>query len=175
MRCQRIAYILLVWLFLATSCGDTVNNTRLPNYPVFINLATPGLWNTYGVGGVGMHREFIKDLNIPSNFGWLASTATGYGGVLLAGVDAASNFADETWPYLPVAYDLSCPVEADRNVRVYVDEETFEAVCPECGSRYTILSGGGPVKGPAVSYRYGLEPYRCYGTPMTGFTITRIK
>lgn len=154
------------------SCGDDVNNKRIPAYPVFINLSTPGLWSTYGVGGVMQYREFIKEENIPSDFGWLGSTFTGYGGVLLCGVDAASNFADDTWPYLPVAYDLSCPVEMQQNVRVYVNDR-FEAVCPKCGSHYTLMSGGGPVSGPAVAMRYGLQPYKCVGSPMTGFTIVR--
>ena len=159
-----------LWL---SSCGDAVNNTRLPNYPVYLNLSGAGVWNTYGVGGVGMHREFIKDKNLPGGFPYLASSYTGYGGILLAGVDAASNFADETWPYLPVAYDMSCPVEAERDVVVYVDDNTFEAVCPKCQSHYTLMSGGGPIAGPAVGLRYGLEPYKCIGSPMTGFIITR--
>ena len=41
---------------MAVSCSDAVNNTRLPNYPVYINLSGAGMWNTYGIGGVGMHR-----------------------------------------------------------------------------------------------------------------------
>lgn len=164
---------LLVAALWLSSCSDAVNNTRLPNYPVYLNLSGAGVWNTYGVGGVGMHREFIKDKNLPGGFPYLASSYTGYGGILLAGVDAASNFADETWPYLPVAYDMSCPVEAERDVVVYVDDNTFEAVCPKCQSHYTLMSGGGPIAGPAVGLRYGLEPYKCIGSPMTGFIITR--
>lgn len=97
---------------MAVSCSDAVNNTRLPNYPVYLNLSGAGMWNTYGIGGVGMHREFIKDRQLPAGFPYLASSYTGYGGILLVGVDAAANFADETWPYLPMAFDMSCPVEA---------------------------------------------------------------
>ena len=51
---------------MAVSCSDAVNNTRLPNYPVYLNLSGAGMWNTYGIGGVGMHREFIKDRQLPS-------------------------------------------------------------------------------------------------------------
>lgn len=158
---------------ILTSCGQSVNNRRLPNYPVLLNLSGAGMWNTYGVGGVGMHREFIKDKHLPQGFPYPASSYTGYGGILLVGVDAASNFADETWPYLPVAFDLSCPVEASQDVLVYVDDEKFEAVCPKCQSRYTLMSGGGPIAGPAVGLRYGLEPYKCVGSPLSGFVITR--
>lgn len=160
---------------LLSGCGETVNNNRIPAMPVDINLHTPGLWNTYGVGGIGMYRIFRKEANIPSDFPWTAATYTGYGGVLVVGVDAAANFGDQQWPYMPMAYDMSCPVEAEPNVVVYVDEIRFEAVCPVCKSRYTLYSGGGPVDGPAVALRYGLEPYNCIGTPWDGFIIVRRK
>lgn len=160
---------------MAASCSDNVDNTRLPAYPVHLSLSGAGMWNTYGVGGVGQWRTFIKEQGVPTGFPYLAASYTGFGGLLLVGVDAAANFADETWPYLPMAFDLSCPVECEQDVRVYVDEDKFEAVCPVCHSRYTLMSGGGPVAGPAVGYKYGLETYRCTGTPMTGFTITRRK
>ncbi len=167
-RCVCAAAVLLT----VTACGESINNKRLPSYPVDINLTGAGMWNTWGVGGVGMYRTFIKEQNVPQGFPWLAGTFTGYGGILLAGVDAVSNFADDTWPYLPVAYDLSCPVEAEADIRVYVNDK-FEAVCPKCDSHYTILSGGGPLSGPAVGLKYGLERYNCIGSPMSGFYITR--
>lgn len=164
-----------VLLTVAAGCGQRVDNRRLPAYPVDINLSGSGMWSTYGVGGVGMWREFIKSKNVPAGFPWLANTFTGFGGVLLVGVDPASVFADAAWPYAPMAYDLSCPVEADPEIRVYVDDSSFEAVCPVCESRYTLMAGGGPVAGPAVQLRYGLEPYNCMGSPMSGFIITRRK
>lgn len=157
---------------MTAGCGETVNNNRIPAMPVDIPLHTPGLWNTYGVGGIGMYRIFRKQTDQPAGFPWTAATFTGYGGVLVAGVDAA-GYGDNQWPYIPVAYDLACPVEADPDVVVYVDEMRFEAVCPMCKSRYTLYSGGGPVAGPAVGLRYGLEPYACIGTPWDGFSIVR--
>lgn len=160
---------------IVVSCGDSVDNSRLPAYPVYLNLSGAGMWNTYGVGGVGQYRMFIKESGVPAGFPYLASSYTGFGGLLVVGVDAASNFVDQTWPYLPMAFDLSCPIECEQDVRVQVDEDKFEAECPVCHSRYTLNSGGGPVAGPAVGYKYGLETYRCTGTPMTGFTITRRK
>lgn len=155
-----------------TGCGNEVNNDRIPAYPVEINLSNAGLWTTYGIGGIGMYRYFIKGQE-PSNFQWLATTYTGYGGVLLVGVDPAAYFQNEAWPYLPQAYDMACPVECQEDVRVYVDDNSFEAVCPECGSRYTLYSGGGPVSGPALGYKYGLQLYKCVGSPTTGFRIYR--
>ncbi len=157
---------------LFIGCGDTVNSDRIPAYPVDINLATPGQWATYGVGGVGLYRCFIRGQE-PSNFPWLQTTSTGYGGVLLVGVDASSLFQDGAWAYWPQAYDMACPVECLEDVRVAVDEDKFEAVCPECKSRYTLYYGGGPVEGPAVGLKYGLKVYRCVGTPTAGFHIYR--
>lgn len=164
--------LLLILCYVATSCGESVNNKRIPSYPVDINLSTAGQWHTYGIGGIGDYKIFIKGSQ-PSNFPWLSTTYTGFGGVLLVGVDPAAFFADEAWPYLPMAFDLACPVEIDPKITVEVDPLSFEAVCPECGSHYTLYSGGGPVSGPAVGYKYGLQQYRCSGTPMTGFRIYR--
>lgn len=173
MLLQRYKLLLvMIVALLMVGCGESVNNKRIPSYPVDINLSTPGMWNTYGIGGIGMYKIFIRN-SYPASFPWLATTYTGYGGVLLVGVDPSAYFADEAWPYLPMAFDLACPVEIDPEVCVYVDEARFEAVCPDCGSRYTLYSGGGPVSGPAVGYRYGLQSYKCSGTPMTGFRITR--
>lgn len=155
-----------------TGCGDEINNDRIPAMPVDINLSSAGLWATYGIGGIGMYRYFIKGEE-PSNFPWLATTYTGFGGVLLVGVDAAAYFQNDAWPYMPKAYDMACPVEADASVRVYVDENSFEAVCPMCKSRYTLYSGGGPVSGEALGLKYGLKQYNCTGTPTTGFRIYR--
>lgn len=141
--------------------------------PVDINLANAGLWATYGVGGMGQYRRFIKDEKEPSGFAYLATTYTGYGGVLLVGVDAASQFQDEAWGYYPVAYDLACPVEVEADVRVYVDDSSMEAICPKCKSHYAIMSGGGAISGPALTSKYGLEVYRCVGSPTDGFRIVR--
>lgn len=162
----------LFFLSAAVSCGEDVNNKRLPAYPVDVNLSNIGLWNTYGIGGIGDWAEFIKP-DVPSGFPWLASTFTGYGGILLVGVDPSAFGNNGAWAYMPMAFDLACPVEAEADIRVYVDDSRFEAVCPVCESRYTLLSGGGPVAGPAVGYKYGLQVYRCTGTPATGFRITR--
>ncbi len=61
----------------------------------------------------------------------------------------------------PMAYDLSCPVEAAYNITLSINPENFEAVCPKCGSRYDPLMGaGGPVKGVAINNKVGMRQYR---------------
>lgn len=75
---------------------------------------------------------------------------TGYGGVLLV--------ADING--MPRAYDLSCPVENNPEIRVKVDMETTDAVCPKCGSHYDVfVNYGSPTSGPAAKNGYGLTRY----------------
>ncbi len=158
---------------LATVSCTTVDDTAIPALPVAINLSDAGMWNTYGVTGYGLCRYFIKvgDTMIsPEGFSGTAITRTGYGGVLLvSGVDAFTNEPG------PLAYDLSCPIEKSPTVRVAVDPDTFEAVCPDCHSHYDVTQrGGAPVSGPAADghRKYGLTRYQCVASGMGGYYIT---
>ncbi|MDE6291153.1 MAG: hypothetical protein K2M16_06450, partial [Muribaculaceae bacterium] len=136
---------LMVLLSAASSCNQ-VDDDRIPSLPVYINLSGAGMWNSYGVSGVGISRVFINWEGVvsPSGFPYNANTYVGFGGVLLiGGIDPFT--AD---PNVPLAYDLSCPVERSQTVRVSVDADNLEAVCPVCGSRYDVLTAGGaPVGG----------------------------
>lgn len=61
------------------------------------------------------------------------------------------------------------------DVRIYVEGELYEAVCPECGSHYDVTMGGGaPLSGPAASgdHKYGLRRYRCLPSGNGGYVIT---
>lgn len=141
--------IVLVTLLMASSC-EHINNKIVPRYTVRIDLGSYALWNTYGVPGVGDYRIFDRVKGIPANFPYNVSTFTGYGGVLLMmGIDG------------PMAYDLSCPVEASQNITLSINPENFEAVCSTCGSRYDPLMGaGGPVSGVAINSKVGMRMYR---------------
>lgn len=139
--------------------------------PVAINLADPGLWNTFGVTALGQNRSFIKTQRQPSGFAYTDATYTGLGGVLLiCGVDGLSGQTG-----VPLAYDLSCPVECKPDVRVAVNPETFDAVCPKCGSRYNVYdAGGATISGPAAEEKIkGLQRYACLPGAAGGYTITR--
>lgn len=153
-----------------TAC-EHVSDERVPNMAVSINLADPGLWNTYGVAGTGHWRYFIKALRQPSGFAYTERSATGFGGVLLiGGMDPFQGVSD-----VPLAYDLSCPVECSPSVRVAIDPSTLEAVCPDCGSHYDVLmSGGAPVSGPALTgnHKYALRRYTCLPGQLGGYLIT---
>lgn len=151
MRLNKIytAFIALIVMLMTASC-DHIDNKSVPRFTVRIDLGSYALWNTYGVSGMGQFRIFDREKRLPSNFPYDVNTFTGYGGVLLMmGVE------------LPMAYDLSCPVEASQNITLSIDPDNFEAVCTKCGSRYNPLTGdGGPVSGVAIKNKVGMRIYR---------------
>ncbi|MCM1319583.1 MAG: hypothetical protein NC217_04310 [Muribaculaceae bacterium] len=152
-----VGILSLVCLLPLCAC-DSTDDDRIPAYPVQILLNNPGLWHTYGVAGFGESRQFIRQNRIPSNFQFLESTYTGYGGVLL--IMGMNPFS--AGDVIPLAYDLSCPVECKDYIRVQVDPASLEAVCSSCGSHYDVtMSGGAPTSGPALtgSVKYALQRY----------------
>ena len=75
----------------------------------------------------------------------------------------------------PLAYDLACPVERSPQTRVFIDESTYMAKCPVCGSTYDVtLQKGAPVSGPAATgkYKYALKSYTCIPSSEGGYFIT---
>lgn len=153
---------------VTTSCRE-LNNDVIPSQAVNIDLSNAGLWSVYGVDNYGESREFILSLRYPPGFNYSYNSATGYGGVLLVmGIDPASGVP------APLAYDLSCPVERQPDIRVSViDSDAYEAVCDVCGSHYAVTNGiGNAVSGPALELDYGLRVYHCYPTINGGYIIT---
>lgn len=162
----------LMALLSAASACNQVDDDRIPSLPVYINLSGAGMWNSYGVAGVGISRNFINYQGVvsPDGFHFTANTYLGFGGILLIG--GVDPFTSES--NVPLAYDLSCPVECSQTVRVAVDSENLEAVCPVCGSRFdVVMAGGSPVGGPALTgkYKYGLRRYICDPAQGGGYII----
>lgn len=160
-------------LICGISACHEVDDDRIPNFAVSINLADAGQWNTYGVSGFGSYQRFIftNNLRIPAGFPYTGMSATGYGGVLLiAGMDP---FSGET--LAPLAYDLACPVEMKADIRVEIEGEMYDAVCPQCGSHYDVVMGGGsPKSGIAAAgdHKYGLRRYKCIPAGGGGYSLT---
>lgn len=151
---------------------ETVNDTRIPAMPVNINLADNGMWTAYGVSGFGDFQYFIFSSGSPREpvgFPYTDRSATGFGGVLLIeGVDPFNSQAG-----VPLAYDLSCPVEKSPTIRVAIDPSNYEAVCPVCDSHYNVTTAAGaPVSGEAVTLKYGLKRYSCFPASTGGYIIT---
>ena len=131
------------------SC-NSIDDDRIPAAAVNITFSTAADWNIYGVAGAMDYKYFILSKREPSNFPYLASSATGFGGVLLV-----SNVMGE-----PMAYDMACPVECKSSVVVRIDKEIMQARCPECGSTYDVFSlMGHPTGGPAATGHYGLRRF----------------
>lgn len=169
----RLLPAALIALAALSACNSIVDD-RIPALPVSISLSDTGLWNTYGIAGFGDYRCFIKDAKpaSPVGFPYTASTYTGFGGILLIG--GMNPYSGET--NVPLAYDLSCPVEVSPVIRVNIDPETFHAVCPACGSVYDVtMAAGAPVSGPAAApnMKYRLQNYSVYPTRLGGYIISR--
>ena len=162
---------LLVALLLGLSACNTIDDDRIPAMPVNISLSPEGVWNTYGVSGYGIYKYFIKEQLQPTGFPYTDRTYTGYGGVLL--ISGMNPFTAEAG--VPLAYDLSCPVERKQDVRVKIQsgDQLPDAVCPVCGSHYNVIEGGGaPTSGEALSEKYGLARYQVLVSTSGGYIIT---
>lgn len=140
----------------AAGCSNTVEIQfdRIPRNPVYVPFTTAGTWDIYGCSAALSSRRFIRPSE-PAGYTYQDYSYTGYGGVLLVS-DVTST---------PRAYDLSCPVERQRDIRIQVDYDTDLARCPKCGSTYDVfvLNGsmaGAPVSGPALTSGYGLRGYQ---------------
>ncbi|MDR2627978.1 MAG: hypothetical protein LBC40_08105 [Dysgonamonadaceae bacterium] len=68
-----------------------------------------------------------------------ASDQLGYGGILIV--------RDIYTPDAYYAYDLACPVEAQRNICIQPDDTGITATCSRCGSVFNIANGGYPESG----------------------------
>lgn len=154
---------------VVTSC-NTIDDEQVPSFPVNLALSPLSVWQKYGVSVYGESREFIKSERIPSDFGYLDRTLTGFGGVLL--VMGFNPYSGEDC--VPMAYDLSCPVErqADIRVKMVAGDPLPEARCPHCGSTYDVVQrGGSPTGGVALKRQLGLRRYDCYQATGGGYVI----
>ncbi len=148
---RLLALLASAALLLTSTACHTLDDDRIPPATVNIAFATVAEWNVYGVSGAMDYRVFSREERLPSGYPFLATTHTGYGGVLLV-ADVLGS---------PRAFDRACPVECRSNVRVEIDSKTNHAVCPVCHSEYDVFSlGGHPVAGEAARKGYGLRPYR---------------
>ncbi len=143
--------ISLTAIALTVICAcHSVDDDRLPPAPVRLSFNTVAEWNLYGNPAALQYKMFIKEQRLPANYNYTAISETGFGGILLVG-DAFG---------MPLAYDLACPVEMRKEIRIKVDTEKNEAYCPNCGSRYDIFANyGSPLSGKAAEQGYGLQKY----------------
>ncbi len=161
--------ILALLPYLFSSC-ESVDDDRIPPYPVSLTFSTIGDWEIYGVSGAGQYKSFIltDSERYPVDYPYKGLDRTGFGGVLL--------LCDPNGEC--IAYDLACPVEVKSNIRICVDTENplaGIARCEKCGSTYNLYRSGAPVSGEALSKNYGLQRYnvRVGGSATSYAAITR--
>jgi hypothetical protein len=121
--------ILFTFIFLQ-ACDDEIVSP-IPYAPVNLTLdlkyEDSELWNPL------VSKVYIN--------GRLESNRLGFGGILVI------NGRGENMLVNLFAYDLACPVEVDRNVRI-VPDDLGQAKCPKCGATYIIANGSGsPISG----------------------------
>ena len=136
-------YIFLLVFAVFLSCENKYKSP-IPDTPVEISLNMLTYTPTFG-SVLNDSMIFVRPRAYPPFM-------VGYGGVLVV-VGYDENLSNRYY-----SYDLSCPYEADPQVRVYTGmflpypdkyQEGY-AVCPECGSEYYLTDGWGRVsKGPS--------------------------
>lgn len=149
---NKLPAIAVLAVFLAVVSCNRIDDKRIPGVNVNVVFSTEGMWAKYGVSGAMEWRRFIRSTSnpVPQDFPYTVNSYTGYGGILLVG-DYYGN---------ALAYDLSCPFEAKPDIRVNIDPEAHDAVCPVCGSTYDVFGGQGrPTSGPSAERGYGLTRY----------------
>jgi len=147
---------LLLFASIAFSC-EKEYYTTIPYVPVYIDIRLD-------------NRDFELNTNLAykiidqPRIG-LESGKLGFGGILVI------NGMGEN-PVNLFAYDLACPVEAQRNIRIVPDNSSSQtstvktavtATCPKCGAVYTIVTGTGA---PQSGTKYYLKSYRIIGNGM---------
>ncbi|GHT11919.1 hypothetical protein FACS189415_0100 [Bacteroidia bacterium] len=125
---------LIVFVCLAFSCDETIYST-IPYAPVNLLLNLDFADNKLNAN---LAYEEVTQARI-------ASDRIGFGGILVIngmGVEPLNLFA----------YDLACPVEAQRNIKIKPDNTSapgaeipmaMTATCPKCGAVYNIVNGYG--------------------------------
>jgi len=134
---------LLLFICIALSCNKEYY-TSIPDYPVNLELSLNGL--DYNLNANLAYKVF------PFDQPRLAKDRLGFGGILVI-----NGFSADGNPVNLYAYDLGCPVEAQRTVQVVPDKSGGTATCPKCGAVFTIATGTGA---PQSGTKYYLKSYR---------------
>jgi len=136
---KRILFLLL-FTGIAFSCQKEYY-TSIPDCQVNLELSLNGL--DYDLNANLAFKVFTQPR--------LAKDLLGFGGILVV-----NGFSMNGNPVNLYAYDLACPVEMQRTVRVVPDKSGGTATCPKCGAVYEIATGTGA---PRSGTKYYLKSY----------------
>lgn len=133
-----VAVVLLLGM---VSCGDTYQSD-IPNMRVRMEIDL--LQSPYFKIN---ESTYFLEVKQPSKY----NEYVGYSGLII-GYTVLNGFC---------VYDLCCPIEAQQNVRVSIQKESWKAVCSQCGSEYDLMNNGVLTKGEKGAY---LKPYKAEKT-----------
>lgn len=126
---KRLLFCLLALILL--SCNK-VEQSTIPYGNVYFKVDLR--FTDKELKGILSHKIFAA----PRNYG----EVMGYSGILVV------HGLDDIY----YAYEQSCPHEAQREIKIEVDDTGLYGICPQCSTKYEIGNGGYPVEGPSKYY-----------------------
>jgi len=151
---SKIRFFLIVTTLIISVNSCNRNNDVIPDVIVNFSLSIndPQFTDLSSFGGIALVDSRTN------NLGTRAGGFNGNGIIIFAWVD-----------YEYYAYDRTCPHDYAVNelsIKVNIDpENSYNAICPECGTNYALAAGGTPSKG------IGRYPLKNYKTRFDGVNI----
>jgi nitrite reductase/ring-hydroxylating ferredoxin subunit len=142
-KLKKNIFILIFPIVILSGCYDNYVSS-IPNYRVSLQL---NLTSTYPTFKNNPNQFLIFET--PPKYG----ESVGFGGIIIyAGVNPDEYFA----------FDLACPYEATKTIKVVPSDYFGRVICETCGSVYEISSSGafpieGPSKEPLKQYKASLQ------------------
>lgn len=136
-----------IFLIVVFTACETNYRSPIPNYPVGLRVDLTGPYNNFK----NSSNQFLLFEKPP-----LTTDRVGYGGIMLYSGLMPDDYGNTVY----YAFDMACPHEAKRTVKVYPVQDSLPGIvrCEECGSEFNVAYGfGDPVKGPATKL---LKRYR---------------
>lgn len=128
-------YFIIVFAGLCFAACNNTDSPTVPSRPVNIRLNLTANYNTFSAP-----LEYLTFEKKNENLGVYS---IGYGGILV-NVTMESAYR---------AFDMSCPYEKDKDIKVRPESGGAFAVCEKCGSKFDLAYGYGYVeKGPAKDH-----------------------
>jgi nitrite reductase/ring-hydroxylating ferredoxin subunit len=149
----RFFSTIFCFILLVSSCKNDKNDV-IPDVTVSfsISINDPQFTTLNAFGNAALINKYTNNL-----------------GLRAAGFDENGIIIFSWIDYEYYAYDRTCPHDyAENNLSVPVNidpENSMNAICPECGTNYSLSAGGTPAKG------IGRYPLKNYKTSFDGVNI----
>ena len=152
---SKIRYFSIIFSFiLAVSSCNNDKNDVIPDVTVSfsISINDPQFVTLNTFGNAALVNKYTNNL-----------------GLRAAGFDENGIIIFSWVDYEYYAYDRTCPHDyAENNLSIPVNidpENSMNAICPECGTNYSLSAGGTPASG------IGRYPLKNYKTAFDGVNI----